>query len=85
MSLITSNLKAQGLYKKPVKASCVRAWECLPQSKPNINARIVARDVLIVTVSGSFFGNVKGNGRVVGKKNLIVKKQSSGNYMQIGI
>ncbi len=81
----TSNLKASGLYKKPVKASCVRSWESLPQSKSNSNARIVARDVLIITCLGSFFGNVRGNGKVVGKKHLIVRKQASGNYMQIGV
>ena len=81
----TSNLKASGLYKKPVKASCVRDWSSLPQSKSNSNARIVARDVLIITCLGSFFGNVRGNGKVVGKKHLIVRKQASGNYMQIGV
>lgn len=82
---ISSNLKARGRYVKPTKAACVAPWESKPQGGTNLGAHIVAKDVLIISVEGSFFGKVRGSGKVVGKANLIVRKQPSGNYMQVGM
>lgn len=85
MTALASNLKARGRYSKPTKASCVRDWSNIPQTQASLGSRIVARDVLIVSVSGAFFGNVRGSGKVVGKANLVVRKNAKGTYVQVGL